>query len=243
MSESTEADERRWREYFPTLPYRTPVAGSLSFALAFAAYAVLVEGALLVASVPERNDLATALALLAVGVLATSVAVVPKWLRTAVESDDAEALGHYLLGAGVIGGFLIAYRVLVEVVATADSSPAVLWSPALVLSALLGVLVGVFSRPLVPVDPDELARPGAYLEHHLTNWWRFVQLTGSAFLAFGIGIAVTQLESASSAARRTGEFLPLLAVVAAGGVVVLALFAAVKFHVVGAELRDVYGDG
>lgn len=244
MSDSagSEVGECRRPAWFPEDPYRTPLAGSLSFALVFAAYSGLVAWALLVASVPDRRGHATVLASLVVAVTAAVVGVVPWYLRAALDSDVAKALAHYALGAGALGGFVLAYRAAMAVVAMAEAPSVVLWSPALVLSALLGVIFGVFSRPLLPADLDTLARPGAYLEHHLTNWWRYVQLTGSAFVAFGIGIAVTQLgQPDSEPTRMSGEFLPLLTLVAAVGVVWLALFAAVKFYAVGAALREVYG--
>lgn len=113
---------------------------------------------------------------------------------------------------------------------------------AFVQAIALGLLLGVFSRPLVPTDLPE-RRTARYLEHHLYNWWRSAQVAASFVVAFGVGIATASfLQVSQESGTYTIADLALLSIVTGISGIALGLYTLAKLYSVGRTFREELAD-
>lgn len=114
---------------------------------------------------------------------------------------------------------------------------------AFVQAASLGLVLGVFSRPLVPPGLPEGRRDRA-LEHHLYNWWRSAQVAASFMVAFGVGLAAASyLQLTQQSAAYTLGDLALLSIVTGLSGVALGLYTLAKLYAVGRDFQQELADG
>jgi|GEM_PF-6246483 len=230
----TDGDERWWSEIgaIPTEPERVPIANSWLFLLGFGVYSGLVMWSALSVGRSTHGSLVTEGAVPA-GVSLFVLAVLVQWRQSGRDPDSIPwpvVVGCVLSLLVYVGEYVVFASVL------AGRGTGRFWPLVLVAcaqSGILAMMLGVYSRPLVPRG-GHTRRGRERYEHHLTNWWRFAQLTMSVFVAYGIGLAAGVLKIGESPPGSLAK----LAVVAGGGILALAVYAFLKLYFVGERIED-----
>lgn len=102
-----------------------------------------------------------------------------------------------------------------------------------VQSFLVGLVVIVFSHPLVPSVP--LSNPGDYFQMHLRNWWRYGQILISFSVAIGFGLFIPIVTQASPLGRGG---IWLTAVFLFTPIGAMMVFLLLKIHYVGRVVKE-----
>ena len=167
-----------------------PIAETSAFAVAYGAYGTLLAVSLVTvaADAPVRGSVPTGVESISPWTSPLLFVSLTGWLLVVSRSERLDSLGvPWLPPRSLVAG-------LVYVVVT--NAGAIGFGPAFAGTTLLhaGILVflhEVYANPLVP-DPPKTTRErrAAYLEHHLTNWWRITQIVVSVGIALGIGLVV-----------------------------------------------------
>ena len=220
-----------------------PLAATNGFLAIYLGYATVLLATLLSVSITPVGPLRAFLgALPGTALLAVVAAVVrvKSGRGDGWRTDSRSALLTYGAAFAVVPAFVAGYALWAYlfpgwIAGTAGPRVSRLPVVALVQAAVLAVVLGVFGRPLVPVWADS-DTPPAVLELHLTNWWRFAQVTATAFVAFGIGIAASNLVRGSPG----GPVLETLTLTTSVGIFGLVAYTLVKLYSVGEAVRSAH---
>jgi hypothetical protein len=167
---------------------KRPIASTAVFAVAFGAYATLLAVSLVTvaADAPIRGSVSAGVEGISVWTVPVLVTSLAGWVALVQRAEQSRSLGvPWLRPRSLVAGVL--YVGL-------TNAGAVGFGPAFLGATVLhaGVLVflyEVYATPLVPDAPDATRkRRAAYLELHLTNWWRITQVVVSLGIALGIGL-------------------------------------------------------
>jgi len=216
---------------------RTKLLGVLVFSMLYSTYGVALLASLFVSRDAAR--LLTAPSVLTLGALGVFVLIMlglgyygmKSHLSSVGDTRTLLAMpDDYYLAPGALVAYFSTYAVI-----SPQPFGGVAGLIAFVQATALALVLGVFSRPLVPSNLP--SQPVRYLEIHLNNWWRSAQVAASFMIAFGVGITAAGLLQTPSTQYTVGD-LALLSIVTGVSGIALGLYTLAKLYTVERKIQE-----